>query len=127
MCQICETDAENYGEILPGWFLYKAKKDSEFCGRYEVSANEWFLSAVSTGDGTVIWKDEDEKESINLFNNGTYGQIHSITWCEPEQGYSLVLSAMKMGFNPKSNFNLWFLEKLIEFRKTHQNPSPTTT
>jgi len=119
MCQMCEVEPLRYGEILPDWFLCRATKDSEYSGVLVVNQGDWFLARLNSGQASVIWTDEEEKQCIEDHND-IYGTCpDDLFWCSADAGYLITQSAMKLGFKPgKQNFNYWFLERLIEFKKT---------
>jgi hypothetical protein len=115
---MCEVEPLRYGEILPDWFLCQATKDSEYCGVLVVNKGDWFLARLNSGQASVIWTDEEEKQCVEDYND--YGTCpNELFWCTADTGYLITQSAMKLGFKPgKQNFNIWFLERLIKFKQT---------
>jgi hypothetical protein len=123
---MCEVEPLHYGQILPDWFLCRATKDSEYSGVLVVNQGDWFLARLNSGQASVIWTDEEEKQCIEDYNG--YGACpDDLFWCSANTGYLITQSAMKLGFKPgKQNFNNWFLERLIEFKKTATVEYPST-
>lgn len=117
MCQMCEIEREHFGEILPGWYLCRATKDDDGSGAYHVKAGWWLLVRENSGQASIIWTDEEEKQCIKDFNDQhTYAD--DLFWCAADVGYLLTQSAVKEGFKVgEENFNNWFLRRLISFRK----------
>ena len=115
---MCEVEPLRYGQILPDWFLCRATKDSDGSGVLVVNQGDWFLARLNSGQASVIWTDEEEKQCVEDYND--YGTCpDDLFWCSADTGYLITQSAMKLGFKPgKQNFNYWFLERLIEFKKT---------
>lgn len=117
MCQICDTNAELYGEIVPDWFVSRAITDGHETGHILVDAGDWFIVRRNTGMATFSWDDEYEAEYGGEEYNGDF------IVCCPGDGYLLVQSCEKAGFKPgKENFHWWFVKRLREFRKTHKEP-----
>ena len=116
---MCEVEPLRYGEILPDWFLCRATKDSDGSGVLVVNEGDWFLARLNSGQASVIWTDEEEKQCIEDYND-IYGTCpDDLFWCSADTGYLITQSAMKLGFKPgEQNFNNWFLERLIEFKQT---------
>ena len=114
MCQMCETESENFGEILPDWFLCRANKDSDGSGIYHVSAGDWMLVKRNSGMASVVWTDEWEQECVKDFNDPcTYAS--TLIECDPSDGFDIITSSMRAGFKDE-NFNNWFIERLINFK-----------
>lgn len=117
MCQICDTNAELYGEIVPDWFVYRAVTDGHETGKLAVDAGEWFIAMKNSGQAAFNWTNKTERVFAGKEYNGDF-----VTCC-PGDGYFLAKSCEKVGFKPgEENFHWWFVKRLREFRKTHKEP-----
>lgn len=136
MCQQCTTDAMNYGEVMPDWFLMRAQKDGNTW-----KAGQWGL--VSCNDPSFTWTstptpnpafglDDEAEEALWRANehNEIGRRIVSTEMPEdfkaafaemsPLMGYDLVRAAMERGYDPKTSGDLhwWLYDWFGEFLKT---------
>jgi len=121
MCEQCLTDAEDYGEPLPGWHLQRAVKNG-----MTWKAGEWGLiiqngpevtwrgeliedpdlSEYSTEERKAQWED-----ALERFDRALH--VHPIS------GYKLVKAAIKVGYDQNSIFSCWLLNHLAVWVNTY--------
>lgn len=136
MCQQCTTDALNYGEVIPGWYLMRAQKDGTTW-----KAGHWGL--VWSNDPTFTWEetptanpafglsDEDEEALYQANKDNEIGaRIVSMSLPEdfsrafgrmnPRTGYEIITAAMERGYDPKESGDLswWLFDWIGEYLKT---------
>lgn len=150
MCEQCNTDAMNYGELMPGWFLMKAQKDG-----VRWKAGEWAL--IRASDPVATWTstptpnpafglDEAAEDALYEQHKGTpIGDrivevqlpadfASAFSSFHPNLGYRLVAGAMERGYDRATcgSVDWWLYDYIGEWLETavaihHSKPHPAST
>lgn len=129
MCLQCCTNAVDYGEVLPGWGLYRAQKDDQ-----EIDPvwpkDHWGL--IQCNDPDFVWEVTPE---LDPSFGKTDDQINAETpeeweaseaWLkkvaefsndlisDPKTGYQLVAAAVEAGYDLETDgrFEAWFFHRM---------------
>lgn len=108
MCEQCLTNPISFGEIIPGFFLMRARRDG-----YDWKKGEWGL--VEANDPTFIFRItpqiNDDVDPIDLieFRNEFYG-------CYPDTGYAFCNACKDAGWDSqKMNVYDWFYNHIAQY------------
>lgn len=129
MCQQCITEAVEYGEIVPGFYLYKSKVGSSKwpAGEYAiVQFNDptFYLRGIGVPLLDPCFGKEDDEVEILLCDpaildsfNKFCAQAELIAenfLCRPNTGFALVTAALKAGYDPEEDglIEFWLLHKI---------------
>lgn len=141
MCQQCMTNAQNYGELLPGWYLMRAQNDGTPMMDDKIwKAGMWGL--VWSNDPLTIWSSTgtpnpafglDDKAEEELWEANKDNEIgkrivldlpddfeEAFASFSPLTGYDLITAAMQRGYDPEKSGDLswWLFDWMGEFLKT---------
>jgi hypothetical protein len=121
MCEQCLVNPLFYGEVLPGWFLIRARRESS-----SMKVGDWGL--LRCNDPDFIWSShpvldlssDDEEENLSIPED----DFTSAFRCDPNTGYALVKAAEQSGYHPEEGGLLyWLWEYLAKFI---ENTNPST-
>ena len=105
MCEQCLVNPLFYGEVIPGWYLIKARRESS-----SMRVGDWGLLRINNPD--FIWSTFDFEPSDE--NAITFYDCWS---CAPETGHALFSSALKAGFTEDDSLFYWLGSKIQEHIK----------
>jgi len=111
MCEQCLVNPLYFGEVLPGWYLIRARRDGDI-----MKVGDWGM--IQCNDPTFVWEttpkmtaEQNEKLYIlpEDFENSLYLNAYN--------GYELVKAAIEVGYNRDEDgyFPQWLYYKLSEF------------
>lgn len=101
MCERCLINPLCFGQVLPGFYLSKARRESS-----ETKLGQWVLIQTNdpvftftfnfhAGTSSVAWDDDVD---------ALWAQLSS----HPHDGWKLVDAAIQCGYDPHDNFINWF-------------------
>lgn len=101
MCERCLINPLCFGEVLPGFYLSKARRQS-----IHTKVGQWVL--IETNDPVFTF---DFNFHIEVGSDQWDDQVFSL-WdqltAQPHDGYRLVLACVEKGYDPKTSFVDWF-------------------
>ena len=132
MCEVCENDAMEWHNAIPGFTLMFAQKSGS-----KMKAGQWALG--QGGEPLIIWDNKPEIDPVNSHLNlvhrespenkafiAAYQNMRDMIKCDPETGFELIQSAMLVGFDSTREMNgcfaAWLCHKLGEHLKSHPVP-----
>ena len=125
MCERCLINPIEFGEVLPEFYLAKARRQS-----IHTKVGQWVL--IETNDPTFTF---DFNFHVAV-DSDEFGDEVDALWRQlkgyPHDGWRLVNAAIQKGYDPKTNFVEWFAthirEWLVvtepEFFNTEDDPDP---
>ena len=140
MCQQCTTNAISFGEVIPGWFLMRARRDGNTWKRGQwglVWSNDpSFTWTTTPTPSPVFGMTDNEEEAWFEANEGTPemarmmamapAEFRGVFECDPLTGYGLVTAAMERGYDPdkSGDFAYWLFDRIGEYLKTAEMTVP---
>jgi hypothetical protein len=125
MCLQCLTNPLFFGEVLPGWSLFRARREAP--GEMEVG--DWGL--VRMDDPDIIFKtmpmldplegldtedyNEDIKQLVREYEDRVE-RFYFETFCPMRIGYLLIEAAKKVGFDEEGDlfFHAWLFDHIAK-------------
>jgi len=133
MCEQCLVNPLYFGEVLPGWFLIRARREGT-----EMKVGQWGL--VECNGPTFVWTTTPkpdptvgltEKQEREFWASLTEeqkkaeiareGDFDDALVCNPFTGYKLVKAAMKKGYrrNTHGHLSSWLFHYLGVWIRDH--------
>lgn len=108
MCEQCIVNPLSFGEVLPGIYLMRARRDGN-----EMNAGDWGL--VYCNGPFFVWSGTREKPNPECsYSESDMSDEFSQMMVDPRTGYDLFTKAFAFGFDPnKHNFTAWFWEHIF--------------
>lgn len=130
MCLQCTTDAIFYGDVVPGFGLYKAVKphpDFPNWGLIEGNDPTFVWDVTPEVDPEYGWTDEQVNARTDdawdvWFDKATEFE-KSIMNCGPRSGYDLWKAALEEGYDPEKDgyrISLWLFHKMGEMIRDYE-------
>lgn len=111
MCEQCLTNAISFGEVLPGYFLMRARRNG-----IDWKQGEWGL--VEANDPTFTWVSTPTTANCDDVI-GPPDDFYEAFDCTPREGYALTMAAIQKGYDPKeTSFQNWFFKYLERYLAT---------
>lgn len=119
MCEQCLVNPLYFGEVLPGWYLIRARRDGN-----DMKVGEWGM--VQCNDPTFTWM-TTPKVTKEEYEDMLYlpEDFDEALYMNPINGHNLITSAIEAGYSRKEHghFSFWLFWYLSEFIR---NNEPTT-
>ena len=123
MCTQCLVYPYYFGEVIPGWFLIRARKDDYKDNPLVMKAGDFGLVVVN--EPSVVWStlpkiipnDDSSDEELDKFYAEVDEFEERITHMGIDGIVSLVNSCRKVGFNENNNkyFAEWFYDYIAKY------------
>lgn len=118
MCEQCIVNPLYFGEVLPGWFLIRARRQGSM-----MEVGDWGM--VQCNDPTFVWS-STPKMTKEEFDGFVYlpEDFEESLYMYVTNGYDLLISAIKVGYNREEHgrFSQWLFWHLSEYIR---NTEPT--
>lgn len=130
MCMQCLVNPLYFGEVVPGWYLIRARREHY----NSMDVGDWGL--LRSNDPDIIFKTTPllEPPDADPLYDTFYqkaDEFYNELVCDPYLGYLLVDACKKNGYDHENHgfFHIWFFDYLAKHinktePKTEQDPMP---
>lgn len=108
MCERCLINPICFGEVLPGFWLSKARRQS-----IHTKVGQWVL--IETNDPVFTFDFNFHAAVDSVEFEDAADDLWQQLECHPHDGWRLVNAAIQKGYDPETRFTDWFAKHIRQW------------